>query len=261
MCEILGVTSKHQYNTTKLLDSFYSHSKFNADGWGLAVFRGRGVSIEKEPVRALDSGYLRQRLSRDIVCSNLFAHIRRATIGPAEYSNCHPFVWDDISGRTWTIIHNGTFFKGDRLLGYSREQEGTTDSERFLLYIIDRVNELITNEGAVYTDDPLIRFSLIDEILTELSDGNKINMLLCDSEYIYVHTNCPETLHKCEADDTIIFATRPMTGVYDGWEQLELNRLHVYRNGRHVWDGTDHGNVFYDEDHDYTSLFSAFAEL
>lgn len=114
MCELFGLCAAEKYRVNELLDVFFHHSTEHKHGWGLAVFYGKGVSMEKEPVRALDSLYLRQRMTREIAGTNLLAHIRLATIGRIEYANCHPFIWDDNSGRTWTMIHNGTLFAGDR---------------------------------------------------------------------------------------------------------------------------------------------------
>ncbi len=104
MCELFGICSSKPFEANELLESFYNHSVEHKDGWGLAVFRRGAVSMEKEPVKAIDSLYLRQRLSCRVEGSNLLAHIRLATIGQINYSNCHPFIWDDESGRTWTLM-------------------------------------------------------------------------------------------------------------------------------------------------------------
>ena len=68
------------------------------------------------------------------------AHIRLATIGDVDYENCHPFVKRDCGGRVWTLIHNGTIFNCPLLDGYVHRQEGSTDSERIFLYLIDCID-------------------------------------------------------------------------------------------------------------------------
>lgn len=258
MCEILGITSERPYNANSLLSVFYTHSQANKDGWGLAVFHGRGVSMEKEPVKALDSIYLKHRLSREVLSRNLVAHIRRATVGQTEYANCHPFVWDDESGRTWTFIHNGTIFIPGCTCNYATRQEGSTDSERLLLYIIDRCNELIREHGAEFMEVPENRFRLIEDIIEEMSNGNKLNLILYDSEYMYVHTNSPGTLHMIHRDGSYIFATKPvsMEDLPDPeWKQVPVNRLLVYRNGEHVWSGHPHGNEYDKSKYNYLGLY------
>lgn len=261
MCELLGVTARETYNAKPILERFYEHSSTNKDGWGLAVFRGKGVSLEKEPTKASDSNYLRQRLLRGVEAGNLFAHVRYATIGYIEYVNCHPFVWDDASLRSWTLMHNGTLFESGGTYKYSANQKGTTDSERLLLYIVGRTDELIETFGKGYTDDPEVRFRLIDCIMSEMSHGNKLNVLLYDSEYMYVYSNCKGTLHECYKDGVKIFATRPVFVEDADWTPVDICRLAVYKDGEHVWDGKEQGYEFDERDYDLTSLYGAYAEL
>lgn len=264
MCEILGITSERLCNANSVLSDFYTHCQANADGWGLAVFHGKGVSMEKEPVRAMDSSYLRHRLSRDVSSRNLVAHLRRATVGQTEYANCHPFIWDDESGRTWTLIHNGTIFNPGGTCNYATRQEGSTDSERLHLYIIDRSNELIREHGKEFMDIPENRFRLIEDIIAEMSQGNKLNLILYDSEYMYVHTNSPGTLYMVHRDGTYIFATRPVNAeclTEADWKQVPLNQLLVFKNGEHVWSGRPHENEFDESMYEFISRYSAFADL
>lgn len=257
MCELFGVCAREEMRTNELLEAFFQHSRIHKDGWGIALFRGRGAFIEKEPVRATDSAYLKRRLSCAIDAANMFAHIRYATIGRMDYCNCHPFIMTDGGGRTWTMIHNGTFFDGSKLAKYVDRQEGTTDSERLLMYILEKIDEARSEAGGDLGRGE--RFRVIDGVMTELSFDNKINMLLYDGEYMYVHTNCKRSLHWHRADGRIVVATRPV--VTDGWEQLPMNRLLVLKDGDVVFEGTDHGNEFRDEDHDYIALMSAYSEL
>lgn len=253
MCELLGVTANHQYVATPLLESFYEHSCIHRDGWGLAVFRGRDVSFRKEPIQATQSRYLRLRLLRGIRSKNLFAHIRYATVGRTVYVNCHPFVKDDDSGRTWTLMHNGTLFNPGGTGRYSGVQKGTTDSERVLLYIVGRINALIRACGEEYTDNPKLRFKLMECVIAELSRGNKLNLLLYDGEYMYVHSNCPGTLNECEQDGVKIIATSPVYVDPSEWKPVKSCTLMVYNDGELVWEGTKHGNEL--DEKEYELMF------
>ena len=257
MCELFGICAAEKLRANEYLDAFYHHSFEHKHGWGLAVFHGSGVTLEKEPVRAVDSGYLRNRLSREVLASNLLAHIRLATIGRIEYANCHPFVYDDDSGRTWTMIHNGTMFESGDLSKYLPSQEGTTDSERILMFIVDCVNQEYAKSGAPLSAED--RFSLIDRITIRLSRGNKLNMLLYDGEYMYAHTNCPDGLYLQENPGRILVATKPL--LEEGWRKFPENQLHVYKSGAPAFAGTIHENTFHEEDYDMTPLLSAYAEL
>ena len=119
MCEMLGMSAKRRRATNATLREFFSHAEQHPHGWGLAKLRqGEAPAIEKEAVKATESATLRRILEDLIEERALLAHIRLATIGTMEYANCHPFTADDNSGRTWTLVHNGTMFNGAALNGY-----------------------------------------------------------------------------------------------------------------------------------------------
>ena len=257
MCEILGVCAAQSFQVNDLLDAFFHHSRTMKHGWGLAVFRGAGVSMEKEPVMAEESLYLRRRLSGPVSGAHLFAHIRLATIGRIEYANCHPFVWDDASGRTWTLVHNGTLFEAQKLSRFLDHQEGTTDSERLLLYIVEQMCENYVKTGQAL--DAAERFALLDTLITDLSCGTELNLLLYDGETMYVHTNCKDSLHLLESPGRVIFATKPV--LWEGWKKVPMNQLLGYRKGELIFQGTCHDHEFHEEDYDMTPLLSAYAEL
>ena len=115
MCEIFAVSSEQEVKLNALLSEFFSHGAKHPNGWGLAVFYGNAVSLEKEPVEAGKSAYLKERLSHQILACNALAHIRQATVGQMEYANSHPFILRDGFNRAWTLAHNGTIFNGLQL--------------------------------------------------------------------------------------------------------------------------------------------------
>ena len=141
MCELFGITSAESHEINNDLKEFFSHSNAHPHGWGLACLEANNVQIEKEPIQASKSNHLRERLSTPIIAKTALAHIRYATIGNIDYNNCHPFIAKDQQGRTWTLIHNGTIFNGKPLNKYADFQNGDTDSERILLYLVDQINQ------------------------------------------------------------------------------------------------------------------------
>lgn len=257
MCELLGISSARRVQVNDLLREFYSHSIEHPNGWGLAVFHGDAASVEKEPVRAIDSSYLRQRLRHAVEAKALIAHIRLATMGSIGYENCHPFVRQDASGRRWTLAHNGTIFRGDQLAPYFYRQEGQTDSERILYYIVDQVNQRQAELGSPLTDEE--RFALLDEIVCRLAPSNKLNLLLYDGEIMYVHTNYAHSLHISQAEETTLLATRPV-GKSD-WRELPMNTLFSFRQGSQLRSGTNHGFEYVDNERDMKFLHLDYAGL
>ena len=261
MCELFAVCAKHEVIPNEWLRGFFSHDEKNPHGWGMAVFYGSGVpSIEKEPEKASVSNYLTARLRHDIHTTDMIAHIRRATLGTPEYANTHPFVMRDESGRCWTLAHNGAIFEESALRPYVQTQDGKTDSERILCYIVDQANLKARQCGHSLSTDG--RCALIDEVARTLSEGNKLNFVLFDGEILYVHSNHEGTLYRCDVDGSLLFATAPFpTGTLATWEEMPQRTLCAYARGEQVFQGTQHAHVFIEDPEKMQSLFMAFAEL
>lgn len=251
MCEVFGVSSAKDINVNAELKEFFKHGELNPHGWGIASWDEKGtVTLIKEPSNSAGSGKIAELLSADLTCRGLFAHIRRATIGHVEYENTHPFTGTDANGRKWTLVHNGTIFESDELDLYADIQEGDTDSERILLYILDQ-NEGITDESG--------RFDLMDSIVVKLSKGNKLNLLIFDGENLYVHKNEAGTMYRKTGDGHVLFATRPLD---DGaWEEVPINRLLVYRDGAKIYEGTVHDHTYLHDAEQMNMLLMGFAML
>ena len=209
--------------------------------------------------------------------STLLAHIREATIGALEYNNTHPFQKMDDSGRCWTLAHNGTVFEGALLSRFIEAQEGQTDSERILLYLVDQINrarekklrELPSPEKRQASDCcPAAeltageRCRVIDQAVTSLAPGNKLNLLLFDGEILYTHTNMRGTLHSCHVGDTALFATVPfLTGSSSHWEELPFTSLCAWREGAQIYQGSPHHHVYVEDPEKIRSLMMVYAAL
>ena len=293
MCELFAISSDHEIRANEYLRSFFSHCDDNPHGWGMAMFYGsNAVSLEKEPLRADESLYLKERLSQDINVSVMLAHIRRATIGHLGYSNTHPFVNRDNRGRCWTLAHNGTIFRSTLLRPYLFSQEGETDSERILCHIIDSVNnepQLLHKSEADTVDTTSIdepseessarmaeqdnaglqkdlsleqRCELVDRTVKALAPGNKLNILLYDGEILYVHSNMKNTLFYCELNGAKIFATVPFSiSAEVKWKKIPFMTVCAYRDGRQIWQGSPHTYEYLENPEDMQYLYTVFSGL
>lgn len=257
MCELFGISSAEKWQLNNYLKEFFSHSDEHPNGWGLVCFDGNEAVIEKEPVKASVSRYLKERLTQPINEKCAFAHIRKATIGNESYKNCHSYSMKDIGGRRWTFIHNGTIFDYKPLESYLRIQSGDTDSERILLYLIDKINEAQYELG--HKLDFNERFELLNEIITDMSYGNKLNILLYDGEYMYAHTNYADSLFYLQKGDCIVFSTKPLSK--DKWEKMPFTRLLAYREGKFVMEGKPHDGEYILKEDDIKYLYQIFANL
>lgn len=240
MCELFGISSPKPIKTNDLLHEFFSHGMQHPDGWGMAFFYGNEVSLEKQPINACKSMYLKARLTAHTEAQNMIAHIRLATKGHVEYENTHPFVMKDAAGRTWTLAHNGTIFESQILDPMFYHQKGHTDSERILLYFIKQWNKAL-EEGAA--DDAEKRFALLDRIIHEITPENKVNLLLYDGELMYVHTNYRGSLHMKQQGKTRIFSTQPLDS--KDWQPVPMNTLLAFQNGELRFRGVPHENEYF----------------
>lgn len=257
MCELFGVSAARKIKVNDWLREFFSHGVEHPHGWGMAFFYDNAVSLEKQPEATYKSVYLKQRLRASIEVDKMIAHIRLATRGSMEYENTHPFVQRDNFGRSWTLAHNGTIFESEALNPFVRTQHGQTDSERILFYLIHRINELQEEKGEPLSNEE--RFQCVDQVVCEIAPENKLNLLIFDGEFMYVHTNYQDGLHRCKKEDGILFSTRPLD--LDVWENVPLNTLQVYKNGKLVFVGTNHGQEFHDSEEKMRLLFLDFANL
>lgn len=257
MCELFGVSARKRIGVNPLLKEFFSHSVKHANGWGMAIFYENSVSLEKEPVQAIKSSYLKERLHQKIAVKNMIAHIRLATVGVMEYVNCHPFVLRDNFGRCWTLAHNGTIFDYPKQNHYLHQQEGRTDSERILYFLVDQINKRQMDLGRALTREE--RFFLLDELIGDMSQGNKLNLLIYDGELLYVHTNYANSLYYSQRENAMVFATTPLDR--DIWKDHPFTTLCAYQDGCRLFQGTNHGKEYHDNAEDMRLIFADYAGL
>lgn len=257
MCELFGMSCAESRDICALLTEFFSHSIRHPHGWGLALVYADAVSLEKEPVSAMKSEYLRRRLSAPVFAQTYIAHIRLATRGALEYRNTHPFVKRDACGRAWTLAHNGTIFCSPILEHYRETQAGETDSERILCELVARMDERQQALGRPLRARE--RFEAADRVVCSLASGNKLNLLFSDGELVYAHTNMKGTLYVHREPGCALFATVPLGNLK--WEPLTFAKLTAWRAGELCFTGTEHGQEYRSAQGDVGFLISDSAVL
>lgn len=242
MCELFGLSSKEPYPVQDALQQFFSHSVYHPHGWGLMRTHLGKRQIVKEPACAAESRRLPRVIADTEPQKVCMAHIRLATIGSIRPANCHPYSGIDKSGRTWILMHNGTVFSGNQLMPYYATQQGDTDSERILLYLLDEMNRVIEKEGAL---SPGVRFAIVDQCITDLAPRNKLNLIFYDGELLYVHKNMQDTLYykKLSTEHGLLFATQPLDNSVD-WQSFPMTRLMAFQDGECMYKGTVHHHIF-----------------
>jgi predicted glutamine amidotransferase len=241
MCELFAANAKRPQTLNDQLTTFFGDSVMHPHGWGLAIRDAQGnVNFHKEAQRAIDSAYLRTILDKPVQATHLQAHIRYATAGNVTYDNSHPFVGTDATGTEWSFIHNGSIFHQGLIQPFTPDAQGTSDSERVLIFLLDNLNRAAF-EGVF---DFAGRFDVLAQSLAALSYGNKLNVVLDDGTYTYVHTNTEEyTLYYQQRRDSVLFCTRPLDE--DGWKPLPKRRLFAFRDGKPVRVSEEKGGLYH----------------
>ena len=257
MCELFGISCENRIKVNEYLKEFFQRSDKHPNGWGLATFSDGNVSIEKEPVQASKSHYLKERLRYPISEKCMLAHIRQATIGVMSYVNTHPFTLNDDSGRRWTLIHNGTIFNYPQLNTYLYTQNGATDSERILIHLVELIN--VERKRRKHDLNAAERFEILQKEIGFMSKGNKLNLLFFDGEYMYAHCNFKDSLYVLEKPGTAIFCTQPVGN--DSWETVPFTSLLAYKDGIQIFQSAPHGNEYIENPEDYKYLYLPFSSL
>jgi glutamine amidotransferase len=242
MCELYGIISNKNISQNEPLKLFYNHSVKHSHGWGLAYWTTNFNSkIYNEGKCANDSLLLQSILASPIESKVSIGHIRFATVGSISDNNSHPFKKIDCSGREWTLAHNGNIYVGLQLLPYMDKQAGGTDSERILLYLVDCINNKTKEKGSPLNSKD--RSEVVDYVIQELSYGNRLNLLIYDTEQFYVHANLKDSLYFSAQDDYYCFASTPLENNFS-WNTIPINRLLTYSGIDQIYCGNDHGNEF-----------------
>jgi predicted glutamine amidotransferase len=159
------------------LGDFTNLSAFHGDGWGMAWYDDRRGHVEKSPRRAADDPAYRELAHRRLGDVGLL-HLRRATPGlPVHIRNSHPFRHGGI-----LMAHNGAIHPQHRLgdlltPAWSRRLTGTTDSERYFLHVMSRLE--------TYPGDVI---AALDDAVTHIDrtfEANSLNAVVLTPDALY----------------------------------------------------------------------------
>ena len=257
MCELFGFSGREAAELRPYLHTFFSHSREHPHGWGLARLENGRLLMDKEPVRAVDSLYLKRLLETPLDSPMVIGHIRKATVGTVEWRNCHPYTARDLSGHRWTLAHNGTIFHFPPMDHFYKFSYSDTDSASMLSWFLTGIGDAYRGKGEALTREE--RFSLLDEMLREITPGNKVNLLIYDDDLYYVHTNMAGTLFRKKTGTGTLFSTTSLEE--SGWEPVPMNRLLAY-DKESLWrEGQPHGNTYTENPEQSKLLYLSYAAL
>jgi glutamine amidotransferase len=269
MCQLFAISANRRIGINDEVASFISRSDVHKHGWGYVDFTGHHVYAKRETLPAFASDFLKEKLASPFEVSHALFHIRYATVGAIDIHNTHPLTALDIDGRQWAIIHNGTIFNGDKLDRFFHTQTGDTDSERLLLGLIERVNSKIKDSRVPLSDAE--RFKLVNKTITEAAAGNKLNVIISDSEILYAHGNSPhgsrllgadaenDYIYTLTSDGSVMLSTIPLDG--RDWYPIPINTVFAYKDGEILLKGEPHSYEYIETEADIHDLYQGFASL
>lgn len=254
MCELLGLNSNVPTAATfsfSGLSARGGHTGDHADGWGMAFHDGESCRVFRDAGRACDAPLADFLRSQPLRARNVIAHVRKATQGAIDLSNCHPFGREWL-GRHWLFCHNGDLGAFRPPLDHDARPTGTTDSEWAFCWLLAQLRRRFTTAP----DWPELAPALA-ELMPVLAAHGVFNMLLSDGRALYAHASTKlswvERRHPFArprlvdrdleidlatangpADRMVVVATQPLT-TGEAWQSFEPGELRVFVAGRSVW--------------------------
>ncbi|MCA0324195.1 MAG: class II glutamine amidotransferase [Proteobacteria bacterium] len=250
MCQLLGMNCNTPTDVTFSFAGFAQRggrTDHHADGWGIAFFEGRGARLFVDSAPAADSPVAELIRRYPIKSRNVISHIRKATVGPVQLENCHPFV-RELWGRYWVFAHNGDLKNyAPRLHGNFRPVGGT-DSEQAFCWLMQ---ELAKAHASVPPVGELTR--TLAELVPQVARHGTFNMLLSNGEALWAHASTKlcyvvrqhpfasarlsdEDLavnfaeHTTPDDRVAVVATTPLT-CDEAWTPFQPGQLRVFVDG------------------------------
>ncbi len=238
-----------------LFSAFRSRGNANPDGWGVAFYSDKSVTLFKEAENAAESelaeflGSYRQLRSKLLV-----AHVRRASVGGKTHQNTHPFV-REIKGKEYVLAHNGTLrgFRKKLELGRIRPL-GINDSEFLLCYLLGRIEKKGVAEWNRQS------FEWLREEMHIVNDTGSLNCLFSDGTYLFAYydkngyndlyylsrkapygkVHFTDSLKEIDLSviyqksaTGVIVATRPLTD--ERWKKFTRGQLLIFKDGVKVF--------------------------
>jgi len=193
MCRIITISGKIDcLNKSGMLCEFQRLGEYgkvpnnseagHKDGWGIVAYEEADLCLfDRNNKSALeDKVYLKtveklENKNTDII----IGHLRKVSIGAKNINNTHPFV-----EKNYSFCQNGTIFESEAIPlenKFKKIIKGSTDSERFFVYILQILNKYKKSDAAS------VRKAIKKAVgyLRKNFDFTAVNMVFSDGKYIW----------------------------------------------------------------------------
>jgi len=185
MCELLGLSAQYPVTLEMSFQKLIQRAELdNPHGWGAVFYEQNDAYLFREP-RPAGNSQLANLLAQCGVESHLvISHIRKATTGPIELRNTHPFS-REIWGRLHSFVFNGNvpgvFDLGLKLTRFL--PIGVTDGEYAFCWLLEQF--------ADRDDDIEWKFSasILKSFGEQLATMGFANFFYSDSQYLYAFSS------------------------------------------------------------------------
>jgi predicted glutamine amidotransferase len=191
MCELLGMSAHHPASITLSLNEFARHGGEtgpHVDGWGVAFYESPDANLIRESSAAADSTLMSTLRAYRVASEIVLAHIRRASFGPVELRNTHPFR-RELRGWVHCFAHNGDQPGLEQQFELEADAVavpvGNTDSEYAFCLLMQRMSQLWEIPGQI----PALssRKQVVAEFAGEMGKPGPANFLYSDGDALFVH--------------------------------------------------------------------------
>lgn len=238
MCRMMGVQSNNLIKADWILpfERLAIDGKIRSDmnepghhdGWGMvSYFRNKFPEyIEREPHSVTqDQEHFKNgsKLIERSKCRMALIHFRKISVGKPMISNTHPFLYKE-----WAFCHNGTIFDSEKIPLLNLKPSGTTDSERFFLYIMEKLDKI----GQDFKLRSVEMKKTIDEIMSKF-EHTSLTFLLTNGETIYAYRECDPkyqdyyTLYTTQTDGGSIVSSETFPQLSKQWTAMGNDSLVV----------------------------------
>ncbi len=235
MCRLLGTVSRAPVTLDQVLGNergaFLALAAQHGDGWGHAWTGPDGLQVRKEPDSALASRELAD-LAAGQASESALTHLRWATLGLSVRSaNTHPFT-----GNGAAFAHNGSVSPPEALEELiapqlRQQRQGDTDSERYFLAVLSRLDEGATPAEALATTvtDVLASGAAVHSLNCMLLTPEALLAVCCYDPGSYDDPEYYPLLHRRTGETVVVASTGWTQSV--GWSTLGNGQLMAVERG------------------------------